>query len=116
MHFYTIAVFYFGWILFRAESVSDALAMVKRMFGLAEKEMILVPWQMFLTNAEIMAFIAALIFAFPVSGRWAGVTPDRPDIPCRRRWLVNGSLIILFILSVLQIAATTSNPFIYFRF
>ena len=116
MHFYTIAVFYFGWILFRAESVRDALAMVKRMFGLAEKEMILVPWQMFLTNAEIMAFIAALIFAFPVSGRWAGVTPDRPDIPCRRRWLVNGSLIILFILSVLQIAATTSNPFIYFRF
>lgn len=115
-HIYTLLVVYFGWVLFRAESLGDALAMVKRMFGMAEKELVLVPWQMFLTNEEIMAFLAALVLTFPVVGDWAGVSAKRREIPEWRSWAVNGGLIILFMLSALRIAGTTSNPFIYFRF
>ena len=113
---YTIAVFFFGWILFRAESVADAWAMVRRMTGFAEKSEILLPAELFLNNEEIIVLFAALLLIFPVWGKFAGVSPGSPPVPLWRRIAVNIVLAVLFILSVTKIATTTSNPFIYFRF
>jgi alginate O-acetyltransferase complex protein AlgI len=115
-HICTAAVFFFGWILFRSPTAADALAMVKRMTGFAEKSEILLPAELFLNNEEIMVFAAALFLIFPVWGKWAGLSAEKLPIPLWRRVAVNTVLCLLFILSVMKIATTTSNPFIYFRF
>jgi hypothetical protein len=63
-------------------------------------------------NIEIIAFVAALLCSVPLFSNML-------QIPQERKWLnglVNAWLLFLFILSTAAIAASTYNPFIYFRF
>lgn len=115
-YIWCMTVVFFGWIFFRAESIADAGVMVLRMFGLAGKSKILLPWQMFLSNEELIAFLAAVLCIFPVWGKWMGLSAEEREVPLRRRVMVNAGLLMIFLLSVVKLSSATSNPFIYFRF
>lgn len=111
-HLYTIFVFVIGWVMFRAENLDYAWRYIQNMFGLISNKIILYETPFYFDNIEIIAFVAALLCSVPLFSNIL-------HIPQERKWLnglVNAWLLFLFILSTAAIAASTYNPFIYFRF
>ncbi|MCK9301427.1 MAG: MBOAT family protein, partial [Bacteroidales bacterium] len=111
-HLYTIFVFVIGWVMFRAENLDYAWRYIQNMFGLISNKIILYETPFYFDNIEIIAFVAALLCSVPLFSNML-------HIPQERKWLnglVNVWLLFLFILSTAAIAASTYNPFIYFRF
>ncbi len=111
-HVYTIFVFIIGWVLFRSETLTYAVDYIKNMFGLIEGHKIAYDLAYYIDNKEIIAFIVGVLCAMPVFSKILQV-PYKHKI---KRTLVNLWLFGLFLLSTITIAASTYNPFIYFRF
>ncbi len=119
-HAYTLLVVMVGWVFFRAETLHGALAFLRAMAGLQTA----VPWpytvEWFLTGQLCAAIVAGAIFAMPVL-RWlvdrhARVQQTRPALGTSLNAIGVGALAVLFVACVMQVAAGTYNPFIYFRF
>ena len=111
-HIYTILVFVIGWVIFRAENITYAVSYIKNMFGLISEHNIIYERFYYIDNMEIIAFVIAIICSMPIFNKL-------PEIGVKhkvQRTVVNIWLIALFILSVAVMAASTYNPFIYFRF
>ena len=111
-HFYTILAFVIGWVMFRAENMAYAGDYIKNMFGLISEHKITYTFSYYIDNLEIITFVVAILCAMPVFTKIL-------HIPYRyktARTIGNIWLIILFVVSASAIAASTYNPFIYFRF
>ena len=110
-HLYTILVFVFGWVLFRADNISYAWQYFKNMFGLIEKHNITYTLGYYVNAMEILAFVVAVVCAVPVFKNILVPVANKFKHVALNLWMT-----ILFALSVCAIAASTYNPFIYFRF
>lgn len=104
-HLYCIFVFLIGWVIFRAENMSYAIKYLKNMFGLAKTNNILYSIDYYIGNLELVILVIAVLCTTPIF--------NRIKIP---QIVVNIGLLLLFIISASAIAASTYNPFIYFRF
>ena len=119
---YTLLVVVIGWVLFRAETLSDALIYLKRMFCISRKSEVLEDWRMFLSCEEILIFATALLCSMPLFRNIVSCPEEGipPQIPAGKKiyLLTSGNILIgiLFLLAVVKIATSTYNPFIYFRF
>ena len=117
-HLYTMLVVMIGWVFFRAETLPAALAFLKAMAGLtvAAPTPYTVGW--YLTPELWLALIAGAIGSTPwvpaLRAHWS--TTERPDGSWRLQLVSTTMLIALLFASILQVAARTYNPFIYFRF
>lgn len=111
-HIYTIFVFVIGWVMFRADNMEQAINYLKNMFGLVGEHHIHYQLVYYVDNIELIAFGAGILCAIPI---FKGMLNIGNKYKCLRA-AVNIWLIVLFILSVSSIAASTYNPFIYFRF
>ncbi len=111
-HIYTIFIFVLGWVMFRADNMHYAAIYLKNMFGLVKVHDIAYGISYYGDTVEILTFIIAVICAMPVFSKILEIKQERKIL----RSIVNIWLIILFILSTAAIAASTYNPFIYFRF
>ncbi len=111
-HIYTIFVFVIGWVMFRAENMSYATDYIKNMFGLVKEHTAVNDVSYYLDNAEMLALIAGILCAMPVFNKILYVKYEQKVL----RTLINIWLFILFVVSSATIAASTYNPFIYFRF
>lgn len=111
-HVYTIFIFVLGWVMFRAENMHYAAAYIKNMFGLVKVHDIQYGISYYGDSVEILTFIIAIICAMPVFSKILEIKDERKIL----RSIVNIWLIIIFLLSTGAIAASTYNPFIYFRF
>jgi len=111
-HLYTIFVFIIGWVIFRSDNIAYAWAYVKNMFGFVRRPAVLYEISYYVDNIEIIAFVAAFLCSVPLFSNILNVKQERRVL----NWLVNSWFLILFILSAVSIAASTYNPFIYFRF
>jgi alginate O-acetyltransferase complex protein AlgI len=121
-HLYLMLVVMVGWVFFRADTLTGAGAFLKAMAGLgpALPTAYTVSW--YLTPDLWLALAAGVIGSTPIVpalGRW------------RDRWVEGGpglafasglgalgtaALMLLLVASMMQIAARSYNPFIYFRF
>ena len=121
-HLYLMLVVMVGWVFFRADTLSGAAAFLKAMAGVgpALPTAYTIAW--YLTPELWLALAAGLIGSTPIVpalGRW------------RDRWVEGGprlalasglgalgtaALMLLLVASMMQIAARSYNPFIYFRF
>ena len=111
-HIYTIFIFVIGWVIFRAENLSYATDYIKNMFGLISEHNIIYNHSYYIDNLEIITFVAAIICTMPIFNKLLDI-----DFKCKiKRTLLNIWLLCIFILSVSVMAASTYNPFIYFRF
>jgi alginate O-acetyltransferase complex protein AlgI len=117
-HVYTMAVVMIGWVFFRAETLGGAMSFLKAMAGAAPAAPTPYTIGWYLTPELWLALIAAGIGSTP----WVPVLAARL---ARRRQpafrstlaLVNTAMLgALLFASILQLAARTYNPFIYFRF
>ena len=111
-HIYTILAFVIGWVMFRADTMGYAYEYIKNMFGLVSEHKIAYELGYYVDNIEIIAFIVAIICATPIFRNIADVNPNKKI----KYAIVDIWLLILFLVSSSAIAASTYNPFIYFRF
>jgi len=114
-HLYTMIVVMIGWVFFRAETLTGAVAFLKALAGQspAEPTMYTVGW--YLTPELWLALIAGVLGSAP----WVPALARRIAEPRETAGiaLLNTAVITaLLVLSVMHVAARTYNPFIYFRF
>jgi alginate O-acetyltransferase complex protein AlgI len=122
-HAYALLVVMVGWVFFRADTLTGAVAFLGAMAGLspAQPTPYTVAW--YLTPELWLALVAGAIGSMPVIPALAGRI-ERERIAASRPRLALGladvfgtvALAALLVASVMQMAARTYNPFIYFRF
>lgn len=110
-HIYCMLAFVIGWVMFRADTMTYAWDYIKNMFGGIKEHHISSELSYYIGNTEIIAFAAAIICAMPIFTRILETPKSKILHTVLNVWLMG-----LFFLSAVQIAASTYNPFIYFRF
>ena len=107
-HIYTIIAVMIGFVIFRADSVSQAFCFVGRMFSFGNLHSV---------NPHITALLSPMFIIILALGTVFS-TPVLKKIPEGRIKDVAGKIcsIVLYALCILEIAAGSYNPFIYFRF
>jgi len=121
-HAYALLVVMIGWVFFRADTLPAALAFLKAMAGLSPAAPTMYTVQWYLTPELWLALAAGAIGSAPIVpalARWRERT-----LAHRRHAAVawsfaaasTASLAALLVASIMQMAARTYNPFIYFRF
>ncbi|MFT4758478.1 MAG: alginate O-acetyltransferase complex protein AlgI [Paraglaciecola sp.] len=113
---FTFFIVIIGWVFFRLEKFSDAIAYLSRMFAFDNFDDKVILEKQFLT-----VFCIAVFFSFFTltkwGKRWEIRTYEMPTVLSTKQssYLVGVSL-LLFIVCLSYIAAAGFNPFIYFRF
>ncbi|MHC4506509.1 MAG: MBOAT family O-acyltransferase, partial [Planctomycetota bacterium] len=124
-HLYTLLVVLAGWVIFRAETASQAAAFLAAMMGFARGAGVEHHVAMYVSTDVILALAAGAVFSTPVLPvlrrlRERLVTSRAGSVPT----VVEGALsfgevlglVLLLLASASWLAAGTYNPFIYFRF
>jgi alginate O-acetyltransferase complex protein AlgI len=123
-HVYTLMVVMSGWVLFRADSFSQATSFFSTMAGLHSGES---PYSVlwFVTPDVAIAMLAGVLLSAPVllfAGEWLDrfLADCRPAlvkrlVPTLAMARVVGLMFMVFLCSM-SLASGTHNPFIYFRF
>lgn len=109
-HIYTILVFIFGWVLFRAENISSAIQYLGKMLFIGETQNIKYYMGYYIDNIELITFVVAILCSVPLFKSILNIKNKLGVLA------INIYLLVLFVLSVSCIASDTYNPFIYFRF
>jgi alginate O-acetyltransferase complex protein AlgI len=120
-HLYLLFVVMISWVFFRADTLTQALNYLSAMFDPRNFETSEIQFLQVATNESLLILPIAIILAMPVypalKQRLENLTGQKVlgtaliiDLP---RLVLLGSL---FFLSMLKVASSTYNPFIYFRF
>lgn len=113
-HGYTILAFVIGWTMFRAETVQEGIGFIETMFLFRIPPSMPFTLDYYLSMKSVLVLALAVIFSTPwamQSGQWFMKKRNRLGMVCKY-----GGLVCLFLLSAAYLAASTYNPFIYFRF
>jgi alginate O-acetyltransferase complex protein AlgI len=117
-HLYTLLVVMIGWVFFRAETLAGAVDFLRALAGVGAARPTPFSVGFYLTPELWLALGAGVIGSSP----WIaaiGARVDRESRPALRH-LADGvatvALMALLVASILQMAARTYSPFIYFRF
>jgi alginate O-acetyltransferase complex protein AlgI len=108
----TLIIVVIGWVFFRIEDLGRSVDYLQAMFLLSTAETSYLPVRHFLTPDILFYLILGYAFALLPANRLTDLRPERPG-------LLTGQLavaLVAFCGSVLQLAANSFNPFIYFRF
>jgi len=116
-HVYTLVVVMIGWVFFRADTLPGAIAFLKAMAGATTAAPTTYTVQWYLTPELWLALVAGAIGSTP----WAPALADRlaarrPQAAWGVSLLSSATLTALLVASIMNVAARTYNPFIYFRF
>jgi alginate O-acetyltransferase complex protein AlgI len=123
---FTMLIILFGWVLFRAPTLSYAIDFIKVMLGLTHSQIIRIPWGFLIGNRDLcLLLIGAAIVFYKVPGKFLRL-PECLTSAWSETMTINGSsaqLSILFIsILMLLIFATMGmfnagySAFLYFRF
>lgn len=108
---YTILFVILGWVLFRANSVSDAFSYLSSMFGLngnAVVDDISVAWLM----QNIILLAIGSVLCTPLFK----ILSKKTENSASAGYIKVIGLIVLLVLSVASLVSSSYNPFIYFNF
>ena len=109
----TFLVVNLGWVLFRADDLSQAFSFYKALFAFSSGAMLT------LTPRFWFIFALALLFSFITLLKKGQLLQDKifaDSYSTRLSWVMFGLTAVLFVLSVGSLLVTDFNPFIYFRF
>ncbi|MGN0481560.1 MAG: MBOAT family O-acyltransferase [Lachnospiraceae bacterium] len=107
-HIYTLLAVLIGFVIFRADSLGQAFSYIGTMFSFTGTAVGTMEALSLLNPLFIITLILAVVFAMPVT-----------KIVKNKKLKFYGGLavsLILYLLCILEIAAGSYNPFIYFRF
>ena len=112
-HVYTLVAVMIGWVFFRADSFTQAVAMLKAMAGVGGGAPTVFDARWYLTPETVFALALGVVGSTPLAARLGrSLDPRTPIAAVARAAMVAA----LFAASVLFIAASSYNPFIYFKF
>lgn len=109
-HAATLLIVLVGWVFFRAETFSDACRYVGNMFGAFSHVESQTPVSYYLDRHAMLVMLAAIVLSMPVARQMIHIKRLLPALA------VDVWLLVLFLCSWATMAASTYNPFIYFRF
>ena len=113
---YAMLVVLLGWVLFRADSLSQAWLYLRTMFGAAEYGFIPFDTIYYLDNRTLAMLIVAAFVSSPlpqkIAARLGRCAKGQAAILVAQK----ASLLALLFASIVFIANSSYNPFIYFRF
>lgn len=124
--FLTMLVVIFGWVIFRAETLTYALDFTKAMLGISGPDINIHPWGLLFGNRDLFLLCIGAVIVF-YSPRQKTL---RPPVWVSSVWsdamTINGSAIqlsmlyaatvVLFLVSVMAMLSAEYTPFLYFRF
>lgn len=108
-HVYTMLVVICGFVIFRADTIGQAghiLASMFTGFGAKSSELMLIA--KLLTPYNVVCLFAAVVLCAPVS-KWIAKKIKYPVVSY-------AASVVLLILCMMNLASSSYNPFIYFRF
>jgi alginate O-acetyltransferase complex protein AlgI len=119
---YTIFIVAIGWLFFRADSFSQAVAFLRAMAGFSSGRSLPIQW--FLRPETIAALALGTLLSAPVVPAFAAWLDKtlRAMLAGANYWtpavsaMQVAALTVLLAVSAIQVVAGTYNPFIYFRF
>lgn len=122
-HGYVLLVVMTGWVFFRSETISGALAMLAAMMGFGQGDGVQYYFGAFWSNRIALALLVGGLGSMPLAP-WFGAhlqhlsLENKPTrIPALMlRTAAPAGVALVFVLSVMSLASGTHNPFIYFRF
>lgn len=114
-YIYTLVVVNFGWVLFRAPSIADAIKYIRIMLGIYKVKTpgFTVFWYLDKWTVSIMIIAILLSSKIPkyFTEKMYGKMPKKLCI-----FVKYNTLLISLLLSMMRIISGTYNPFIYFQF
>ncbi|MDQ7073506.1 MAG: MBOAT family O-acyltransferase [Gammaproteobacteria bacterium] len=120
-HLYLLLIIIISWVFFRADTLTQAINYLNAMIDLTHWQTTTLQYTQVLSTGFIYIFALAVLLSLPV---YAGLK-NYLAIMCENKTVKNVAvfyvvrlmfLVVLFFLCILKIAASTYNPFIYFRF
>lgn len=125
-HLYTMTMVMIGWVLFRADDLTQAAALLCKMAGIDGARGPQVGVDAFLSGELVLLLAAGVVASTPVTS-WARERIDRlvaaTPSANTRRWLdlsrhslATAALMLILVYASMIIASGTYNPFIYYRF
>ena len=114
-HLYVLAVVNFGWVLFRAPSVLDAVQYYKAMFGKVTGLPAEISLVWYLNRWNVFILILAVLFAFGLPQRADEILKGKlkEDVYVTLKHIF---CLFLLVISVMRVISGTYNSFIYFGF
>ena len=103
LHIYVILTFLLGWVFFRSESIKSALLYIKKMFTPRISDLGIF---FYYFDNKLIFFILLSVFA----------STDMFKKYFDKKYLGEIMAFIIFFLSIMFLADSTYNPFLYFRF
>ena len=115
LHLYTVLAVVCAFVIFRADSVSQAFRFYVCMFtGKNLSRLALSACTQLLTPLTVTVIILALIGATPLPNNLAEIAKKKAAFPAEA--VLSVVTAALLVLCMMNAAATTYHPFIYFRF
>jgi alginate O-acetyltransferase complex protein AlgI len=105
-HIYCLLIVIIGWVIFKSPSLQYSIDYIKNMFGLLQNVKSQHYINYYLDGINIIVFMFAVLCMFPIFKNWK----ESNNI------LINLYLILLLIVSLSFIAASTYQSFLYFQF
>lgn len=120
-HVYLLLIVMVGWVFFRAESLSYALNYLYSMSDVGNFHTTPLQFAQVLSYEAVYSFIVGVIISTPVYSKLKSFIGNISAENNNKTNLLIGTpkLIIIFallFLSILKVASSTYNPFIYYRF
>ena len=109
---FTLLIVSLGWILFRSNSLSQAIKYFAIMFGLEHYDFITFDYRYYLTHKIIVWIILGTIFSTPFISNTLKKYENNKSFELIKTIIIG----ILFITSIIFIVNSTYSPFIYFQF
>lgn len=112
---YTLIIVNFGWVLFRAPSIKEALKYGLIMLGLMTPTQVGYSALWYLDKWTLFVMVIGIIFASSVPTKMGKIVMEK--IP-KNVWLIlkYAALLSVLYFSMLRVVSGTYNPFIYFQF
>jgi len=124
-HAYALLVVTTGWVVFRAETLPQAWAMLRAMAGFAAGQGVRYHVWLYLTPEVMLALVIAVAGSAPLAPaltEWRARTIAAHQDAVGRALDIGtsfgmaGVFVLLLVVSAVWLSAGTYNPFIYFRF
>lgn len=109
---YTFIIVMIGWMIFRANSLSELLEFVRTMFAFRKTDWVTILASNLSIFTSVLFIIPAFVFSFPIVKK----IQIKYDNNKFYQLLSNIVIIGLFIWCIVFLTSSSYNPFIYFRF
>jgi alginate O-acetyltransferase complex protein AlgI len=117
-HGYLLVIVMIGWVFFRADTLTGAIAFLKAMAGLGPAVPTAFTIRWYVTPDVAIALVTGTIGSLPIVpalARWVDEA-RRPGLGRGFAAASTATLLVLLVASIMHVAARAYNPFIYFRF